>query len=153
MTDMPVQMHIDAPCFAHHFLDNQQPLIQPVQVVLLLPYIAIHHLFADGAAISFDCGLAAVSQINLLGVIRAAGERRIYVDQVHRDVFGLQVRAGGQAIALDKQIPEIRVRIKVLVKGLLPFGPRSSDFLGCFRFKDIHIFGESSPLKVKQRLP
>ena len=146
-------MHIDASCFAHHFLDSQQPLIQPVQIVLFLPYIAIHDFFADAGVIGGDSGLAIVSQINLLGVIRAAGERRIYVNQVNRDVFGLQVRAGGQAIALDKQIPEIRVRVKVLVQGLLPFGFRSSDFLGCFRFKDIHLFGKSSLLEGKQRLP
>ena len=153
MTDVPVQMHINAPRLAHHFFDSQQPLIQPVQIVLFLPYIAIHHLFADGAAISFYCGLAAVSQKNLLGVIRAAGERRVYIHQVNRDVFGLQVRTGGHAIAPDKQIPEIRVRVNVLVKDLLPFGSRSSNFLDGFRFQDLHLVGESSPLKAKQRLP
>ena len=44
VADVPVQMHINAGGVRHDALDRHQVFVHPVQVVFLLPYIAVQGL-------------------------------------------------------------------------------------------------------------
>lgn len=117
MANMPIQMDINACRIAHHGFDCHQILVHPVEIVLLVPDIAVHLLlerpqFLDiQFAFSLTNGLGnlgVASQIDLLGIIGTAGKGRINIDQIHGDSFVLQIGAGRQTLSANN---EIAVRI------------------------------------------
>ena len=44
VSDVIIEMHIDACRLAHHALDSHEVLVHPVEVTLLVPDVAIHFL-------------------------------------------------------------------------------------------------------------
>ena len=113
MSDMPIQVHVDAGRVAHHGLDGHQVFVHPVEVALLVPDVAIH-LFLKSLQffyVQFVFCLAyrlrhprISPQVHLLGIVRAAGKGRVDVHQVHGDAAVLEVGAGGEALAADDEV-------------------------------------------------
>ena len=121
--DMPIQMHIDRCRFAHDALDRHEVFVHPAQVLFLIPDIAVH-LFLKGfqlVHIQFPLrlrdglgNLGIAADIDLFGVVRAAGKGRVDVDQVNLNALLFQIGAGRHAFAANDH-----VAIGVLAHGLL----------------------------------
>ena len=125
MPDVIVQMHIDRCRFAHDAFDRHEVFVHPVQVLFLIPDIAVH-LFLKGfqlvhiqLPLSLHDGLGNLgiaADIDLFGVVRTAGKGRVDVDQVNLNALFFQIGAGRHAFAANDH-----VAIGVLTHGLLLF--------------------------------
>ena len=123
MPDVIVQMHIDRCCFAHDALDRHEVFVHPAQVLFFIPDIAVH-LFLKGfqlVHIQFPLrlrdglgNLGIAADIDLFGVVRAAGKGRVDVDQIDLNALLFQIGAGRHAFAANDH-----VAIGVLAHGLL----------------------------------
>ena len=100
-------MDINRRITRHHRLDGTKVLIHPVEILLLLPHVAIHLFLKGGEAIVIDLfalfDLARLvlkgitPEIDFLRVVRAGRERRIDVNKIDLDALVLQVGACAQA--------------------------------------------------------
>ena len=120
MSDMPVQMHINARRIAHYALNRQQILVHPVQIFFLIPNVAVHLLFkgAQLLAVHLRFGLrdrlgylGIAAQINFLGIISTTGEGRINIHKVDADSLLLQISAGAHALAANNHIPAVAAHL------------------------------------------
>lgn len=108
--NVPIQMNINGCRLTHHTLDGYKVLIHPVEILFLIPHIAIHFflkgfqfldvqfLFRLGNGLSH---LGVAAEIHLLGIVRAAGKGWVDVHKVHLDTLLLQIGAGGDTLSTD----------------------------------------------------
>ena len=110
---MPIQMHINGRRLTHDTLDGHEVLIHPVEILLLIPHVAVHLLLKGFQLVHVQLllrlgdGLGHLwvpADIDLLGVVGAAGKGRVDIDQVHLDAPILQIGTGGDALPPDHQV-------------------------------------------------
>ena len=123
MPNVIVQMHIDRCRFTHDTFDRHEVFVHPAQVLFFIPDIAVH-LFLKGFQLVHiqlplrlrnglgNLGIAA--DIDLFGVVRAAGKGRVDVDQIDLNALLFQIGAGRHAFAANDH-----VATGVLAHGLL----------------------------------
>ena len=123
VSNVIIQMYINRRCLAHNALDGHEVLIYPVEVLLLVPHIAVHLLLKGFQLVDVQLllrlgdglgHLGIPADVDLLGIVGAAGKGRVNVDQVHLDAPVLQIGTGGDALPSDHQ-----VSVRVLAHRLL----------------------------------
>ena len=96
MSYMPVQMNINTCRIAHHTLDGHQIFVHPVQIAFLVPNVTVHLLLKGFQLFHIQLYFSlshcfrhfgVPPYINLLRIIRPAGERGIDIYQIHTDAF------------------------------------------------------------------
>ena len=113
MSNMPIQMHINACRIAHYRLDSHQILVHPIEVTFFVPNVTIHlflkrtQFFYIQFAFSLTDGLShfgIAAKIYLFGIIGTAGKRWVNINQVHGNTFVFQVGTSRKAFATKHKI-------------------------------------------------
>ena len=119
-------MNIDGCIIAHHRFDGAEIFIHPVEILLLLPHVAVHLLLKGGEAVVidlfalFDLARLALKvitpEIDFLRVVRTGRKRRINVNKINLDTLILQVGACAQTFAADHEIVGLGIRADLLLQ-------------------------------------
>ena len=113
MNHMPIKMHIDRRSFAHYGFNSHQIFVHPIEILFLIPNIAVHLFFKGfqfvnvkfffGFCYGFsNFGIAA--DIYFLGIVCATCKRRINVHKVNLNALLFEISTSGNTFATDYHI-------------------------------------------------
>lgn len=111
--DVPVEVDIDARVVRHDGLDGEEVGVHPVEILFLLPDVAVHLFLEGGELVGVEGafglggfgGLGGISaEVDFLGVVGAGGEGRVDVDEVDGAAGVAERGARGEAFAADDEV-------------------------------------------------
>ena len=113
MSDVIIQMHIDACILAHHALDCHQILVHPVEVSFLVPDVSVHFLLKLFHFLIIEILLRffhyflhkrIAADKDFLGIIGSAGKGRVNINQIHLYALLLEIGTGRKALTMHHQV-------------------------------------------------
>ena len=151
-------MHIDACTVTHHTLDGDEIFIHPVQILFLVPDIAVHLFLERAQGIVCQLRLRRTQflrdarippQIDLLCVVRSARKRRVNVNEIHMPPLLAQIGARRNALAANDEVLR-RIRPDALLLRQLVDGHPAPQIVG---EHVLPMIAQGAPKIVQYRLP
>ena len=113
MSNMVVQMHVDRCGFAHNRLNCHQVLPHPVEILFLIPHIAVHFFLKGFQFVNIQflfClfyrfrNFRVTADIHFFCIVCTAGKRWVDVHKVNLNALFLEVSTGGNTFSTDYHI-------------------------------------------------